>query len=159
MGERLLCKQEVIGSIPFTSTTLRAYALRVARHPKALERRRALRSLSVGGRTTEANTGHWNERVSGSPPWCDRLRRRRRRRGLFDIVKRLCLVSAPAPFAASAARVRVTCVFVESCASGLSLRMAICNQALKGIWWMPWHQEAMKDVARCDKPRGVASKL
>jgi hypothetical protein len=22
----------------------------------------------------------------------------------------------------------------------------------KGIWWMPWRQEAMKDVARCDKP-------
>jgi hypothetical protein len=29
----------------------------------------------------------------------------------------------------------------------------------KGIWWMPWRQEAMKDVARCDKLRGVASKL
>ena len=22
----------------------------------------------------------------------------------------------------------------------------------KGIPWMPWHQEAMKDVARCEKP-------
>jgi len=22
----------------------------------------------------------------------------------------------------------------------------------KGIWWMPWRQEAMKDVARCEKP-------
>ena len=30
---------------------------------------------------------------------------------------------------------------------------------LKGIWWMPWHREAMKDVARCDKPRGGASTL
>ena len=29
----------------------------------------------------------------------------------------------------------------------------------KGIWWMPWHQEAMKDVARCEKPRGAASRL
>lgn len=29
----------------------------------------------------------------------------------------------------------------------------------KGIRWMPWHQEAMKDVARCEKPRGAASKL
>ena len=29
----------------------------------------------------------------------------------------------------------------------------------KGIWWMPWHREAMKDVARCDKPRGAVSKL
>ena len=27
----------------------------------------------------------------------------------------------------------------------------------KGIWWMPWRREAMKDVARCDKPRGGAS--
>ena len=29
----------------------------------------------------------------------------------------------------------------------------------KGIRWMPWHQEAMKDVARCEKPRGAASRL
>lgn len=27
----------------------------------------------------------------------------------------------------------------------------------KGIWWMPWRLEAMKDVARCEKPRGGAS--
>ena len=29
----------------------------------------------------------------------------------------------------------------------------------KGIWWMPWHREAMKDVARCEKPRGAVSEL
>jgi len=29
----------------------------------------------------------------------------------------------------------------------------------KGISWMPWHREAMKDVARCDKLRGAASRL
>ena len=29
----------------------------------------------------------------------------------------------------------------------------------KGIRWMPWHQEAMKDVARCEKPWGAASGL
>ena len=29
----------------------------------------------------------------------------------------------------------------------------------KSIWWMPWCVEAMKDVARCDKLRGVVSKL
>jgi hypothetical protein len=23
----------------------------------------------------------------------------------------------------------------------------------KGIWWMPWRIEAMKDVIGCDKPR------
>jgi hypothetical protein len=45
----------------------------------------------------------------------------------------------------------------EMRALGLSLRMMFRDQALKSIWWMPWHQEAMKDVARCEKPRGGAS--
>ena len=30
-------------------------------------------------------------------------------------------------------------------------------EQVKGVRWMPWRQEAMKDVARCDKPRGDAS--
>ena len=29
----------------------------------------------------------------------------------------------------------------------------------KGIWWMPWYREAMKDVAPCDKLRGGGSTL
>tara|TARA_R110002072_G_scaffold48831_1_gene133402 strand:+ start:343 stop:465 length:123 start_codon:yes stop_codon:yes gene_type:complete len=29
----------------------------------------------------------------------------------------------------------------------------------KGIWWMPWHQKAMKDVALCDKLWGGESNL
>ena len=29
----------------------------------------------------------------------------------------------------------------------------------KGVWWMPWRREAMKDVAGCEKLRGVASRL
>lgn len=29
----------------------------------------------------------------------------------------------------------------------------------KGIWWMPWRQEAMKDVVLCDKLRGAENKL
>ena len=29
------------------------------------------------------------------------------------------------------------------------------DQAIKGTWWMPWRQEAMKDVETCDKPRGA----
>ena len=28
----------------------------------------------------------------------------------------------------------------------------------KGIWWMPWRQEAMKDVARCENLGGAASR-
>ena len=29
----------------------------------------------------------------------------------------------------------------------------------KGIWWMPWRQEAMKDVIGCEKLRGAANRL
>jgi len=30
---------------------------------------------------------------------------------------------------------------------------------MKGIRWMPWHREAMKDVVSCDKLRGGANNL
>ena len=33
------------------------------------------------------------------------------------------------------------------------------SSAKKGVWRMPWRQEAMKDVARCEKPWGAASRL
>ena len=33
------------------------------------------------------------------------------------------------------------------------------DQVPKGVWWMPWHAQAMKDVIRCDKRRGAANKL
>ena len=32
------------------------------------------------------------------------------------------------------------------------------GQARKGTRWMPRHQEAMKDAATCEKPRGAGSK-
>ena len=39
------------------------------------------------------------------------------------------------------------------------VRMVMRVKRLKGIWWMPWRREAMKDVVRCEKPRGAANKL
>ena len=33
------------------------------------------------------------------------------------------------------------------------------GQAYKGAQWMPWHQQATKDVVSCDKLRGAANKL
>ena len=30
---------------------------------------------------------------------------------------------------------------------------------VKGVWWMPWRMEAMKDVLGCEKPGGAAKKL
>ena len=32
-----------------------------------------------------------------------------------------------------------------------------CGQVTKGVWWMPWHREAMKDVGACDMLRGVGN--
>ena len=29
----------------------------------------------------------------------------------------------------------------------------------KGVWWMPWQQEAMKDVITCDKRWGAGNRL
>ena len=31
--------------------------------------------------------------------------------------------------------------------------LKLCGQVVKGTRWMPWHQEPMKDVGACDKPR------
>ena len=31
-------------------------------------------------------------------------------------------------------------------------------QAKKSVRWMPWHQEPMKDVTNCDKPRVAVNK-
>ena len=41
----------------------------------------------------------------------------------------------------------------------LSIRMGDVLKCDKSIWWMPWRQEAMKDVALCDKLRGGESTL
>jgi hypothetical protein len=36
----------------------------------------------------------------------------------------------------------------------------VCGgQVFKGAWWMPWHQEPMKDVGACVKPRGVGNRM
>ena len=37
--------------------------------------------------------------------------------------------------------------------------VAVWFEYEKGIGWMPWRQEAMKDVARCENLGGAASEL
>ena len=34
----------------------------------------------------------------------------------------------------------------------------ICDQAVKGCWWMPWYRQAKKDVITCEKLRGVGKR-
>ena len=41
--------------------------------------------------------------------------------------------------------------------SALCAGVGAGRECEKGVRWMPWRQEAMKDVARCEKPRGDAS--
>jgi hypothetical protein len=36
--------------------------------------------------------------------------------------------------------------------------LGLYGQANKRIRWMPWRQQAMKDVAACDKPRGAGKR-
>lgn len=41
-------------------------------------------------------------------------------------------------------------------------RFTMANMAIaigKGIWWMPWQSEAMKDVIHCEKLRGAVNRL
>ena len=38
------------------------------------------------------------------------------------------------------------------------IRLIFKIKRKKGIWWMPWRQEAMKDVIGCEKPRGAANR-
>ena len=45
MGERLLCKQEVVGSIPITSTTERAQLVSTARLMRSISRRKVRQRL------------------------------------------------------------------------------------------------------------------
>ena len=40
-----------------------------------------------------------------------------------------------------------------------SQTMLSYDQATKGVWWMPWRWETMKDVVSCDKLRVAANKL
>ena len=36
--------------------------------------------------------------------------------------------------------------------------LGLYGQVIKRIWWMPWRQQAMKDVVGCDKLRGGGNK-
>ena len=48
--------------------------------------------------------------------------------------------------------------FGERGNNGRALKMRAIK-CLKGVRWMPWHAQAMKDVVRCEKPWGAANKL
>jgi hypothetical protein len=70
-----------------------------------------------------------------------------------------------AAFGCSSAASGVFSPDLENCTVGQNTEWKMCSEAaccfgaidhrqdIKGTWWMPWHQEPMKDVDGCDKPR------
>ncbi len=53
--------------------------------------------------------------------------------------------------------------FIDNCigleAIGFAGKILKFGQVTKGVRWMPWRREAMKDVVSCDKLRGAANRL
>ena len=50
-------------------------------------------------------------------------------------------------------------VMLRTSAWGLVLLFLDQIKREKGVWWMPWQQEAMKDVIPCDKLWGAGNRL
>ena len=145
LGEHLLCKQGVVGSIPSGSTI-------------------------SGVKRMESGHSHRNKFAAGFgllPVMYDIVKRRFVRvppsggssPGTLNPVHMMGCLTAPA------SRSREAGLFCQCCRRrhprmmagwALAMRMIKC---LKGNWWMPWHAQAMKDVIRCDKLRGGANTL
>ena len=121
MGERLLCKQEVIGSIPFTSTT------GVWRRSRDTVRGKTRAGCCLKG---EERVCHVTEADRPRPPDCDP--------GGCACPKK-CLHARPL-VCGGVAPVRGG---VTASSGGLLRRTSegdAGDQAQqKGIWWMPWH--------------------
>jgi hypothetical protein len=103
----------------------------------------------IGGEGSEALCAGWCWTLC--PAGCASSRSRQRVRD--DPV--MCEVTIPQdhPHAAQAASEDGFCAWwLRSSGWGRGIEYE------KGIRWMPWHQEAMKDVARCEKPWGAASR-
>ena len=161
LGERLLCKQDVVGSIPSGSTIpgvermighsykkfvegsclplvlhdiVKRRFVRVPYSEPGLEGRKAFRKW-LGDDGYGPSSWTLNPRhMMGKP---------NRAPGL---------ISRSWSFCADLHRDK----FFEFARRASAMRTIKC---LKGNWWMPWHAQAMKDVIRCDKLRGGANTL
>jgi hypothetical protein len=136
LGERLLCKQEVIGSIPFSSTSKERSILEIAAFSELAGK---LQGLPLIFDQTAAVRSLFNK--------TEEVKRTRR----SNVV---CWVRLyrPAPSRVRRDRVSQTPVMrAQQCA-------ALWDQATKCMWWMPWRSQAMKDVAACVKPRGAGKR-
>jgi hypothetical protein len=170
LGERLLCKQEVVGSIPSGSTIGSMMAPRRGRAAKP----NSVRSMKFRFPAAFAAGifALWHREEADHPD----IRAEQSERMPF-IVRAACSAARSTPTSPDGLRSKLVFSLKREkwrrrfrlrrtsdrsregpSAEGWASTMRAIK-CLKSIWWMPWRWEAMKDVVRCDKPRGVANKL
>ena len=135
MGERLLCKQEVIGSIPFSSTNNAQEVDHLVRQTRR-DRKQAQSFASGLSASPKAVRLFFNKTEEV----------KRTRRNIVVCWVRLYRPDLPRVLGGWASQTPVT-----QCS-------ALWDQATKCMWWMPWRSQAMKDVAACVKPRGAGKR-
>ena len=173
LGEHLLCKQGVVGSIPIVSTRYGwCVGLVLSRRSVGFgsecvvcrEVTGFLGSLALllrgafFGSVNQVLVRLWACLVATSDRWGDPSATGQAFRGVKCCVlsESLCVQVL---FLRTAGRKSggcwgwFLCMEMELPSGGSEVL-----EREKGIRWMPWHQEAMKDVARCEKPRGAASR-
>ena len=70
-----------------------------------------------------------------------------------DAEREACASSRTLKTAQHCQQTGITACSAEGLLSGVGSRVRDHRQDRKGTWWMPWHQESMKGVNGCDKPR------
>ena len=71
-----------------------------------------------------------------------------------DGAKALAVTKISAKFGLLTKRAQPKTIICEAQAMKFYLKkFKLIGQAKKSIRWMPWHQEPMKDVITCEKPR------
>ncbi len=159
LGERVLCKHEVVGSIPSGSTRwfdrrtkpqssslkeikFRCEHLRCFGGLSNIVKRKHIRSWSGSVRSLDGS----DLLVMWAPLDRSALGCVRSKNGLFKRLPVLFSKGRATEVSSAEGRTRWASI----------MRAIKCH---KGIRWMPWRSEAMKDVVRCDKSWGAANEL
>jgi hypothetical protein len=178
----VLCKHEVTGSIPVGSTiksrsawkagkrlqwkrfedldarragTVRRSGTRRRRPDRKAHMRALCRRVGRSRRLTsfrEQNTRRFGSRSEWGPGRVGRLRGGQ----TGTVFPSLKTLTAAAGFAGCGSCVSTFRIRGRGL---LARRLLDRIKREKGVWWMPWQQEAMKDAALCDKPGGGESTL
>ena len=153
--ERLLCKQDVVGSTPSGSTIT---------HPTRSESRSCFPVQSDAGSGKAAAFTSFREIISvvgrtrvGVRWFC--------KEPTAALSKSSTLTkSFPSGKGGNSCMLiwKEACGPVEGPEDAAAMRVFLLPGQIKrdkGVWWMPWQQEAMKDAIPCDKLWGAGNRL